>query len=102
MDILISLVKSKCYQVSDDDSEENISRLEIIMEDAEIKVKSMLGITDKNFDFAKPGKERDLFLNYCFYAWNDKTEFFKNNYLDDIMSIRAEYEVKYRKEHSHE
>lgn len=101
METLLKLVKSKCYQITDDDTEANIIRLQKIIEDAEIKIKSMVGITDDNFDFTKPGKERDLFLNYCFYAWNDKTEYFKNNYSDDIMSVRAEYEVKYyRKENS--
>lgn len=102
---LLQLVKRKCYQTSDKDTDENIKRLKDIILDAQIKVKNLIGIPDsamKNDNylsfFCIPGEERDLFLNYCFYAWNDKTEYFKNNYLDDILVIRAKYEVLYERE----
>lgn len=44
-------------------------------------------------------EELELLLNYCMYAWENKTELFKTNYLDDIMSIQQKYEVEnYRNE----
>lgn len=105
---LLDLVKRKCYQVTDNDSDENILRLKDIILDAEIKVKNMIGIDDNFYKlhkktlFTEPGEERDLLLNYCFYAWNDKTEYFKHNYLDDILSLRSKYEIKYDRELANE
>lgn len=95
-DELLQLVKRKCYQISETDNEDNIRRLADIILDAQTKIKSLIGIPEKNsINFQDPGGERELFLNYCFYAWNDKTEYFKNNYLDDILCLRAKYEVDY-------
>lgn len=52
-------------------------------------------------DYAKEGleEELELLLNYCMYAWENKAELFKTNYLDDIMSLQQKYEVEnYRSE----
>ena len=95
---LFNLVKRKCYQTTDDNTNDNIQRLSDIMLDAEVKIKNLIGVNEKEtIDFSKPSLERDLFLNYCFYAWNDKIEFFKDNYLSDILDCRAKREVSSNK-----
>ena len=91
-DELIQKVKRKCYVTTDD--KDVIARLTDMIEDSIPKVRRMLGIDDKNYNFTEAGEERELFLNYCYYVWNDSTDSFKKNYLDDIMVIRAKYEVK--------
>ena len=88
---LIDKVKKKCYIT--DISDDMIDRLKDIVDDAIIKISKKLGIVG-DFDFSKPSQERDLFLNYCFYAWNDSSDEFDQNYLNDIMQIRNYYEVK--------
>lgn len=58
-------------------------------------------IGNKIDDYTAEGfeEELELLLNYCMYAWENKTELFKTNYLDDIMSIQQKYEVEnYRNE----
>ena len=45
-------------------------------------------------DYSAPGFERQLFLNYCMYVWNNCTELFDNNYINDIYQIRQYYEAK--------
>lgn len=56
--------------------------------------KKILDYTAEGFE-----EELELLLNYCMYAWENKTELFKTNYLDDIMSIQQKYEVEnYRNE----
>lgn len=88
---LLELVKNKCYIT--DMSNLTAKRIMTIMEDAVIKIKEMIGITG-DYDFSKPGKERELYLNYCFYMWNDKSiADFENNYISDISKARSFYEV---------
>lgn len=88
----INKVKRKCYVTDNDETITN--KVIDMIEDSIPKVRRMLGINDEDYDFTVAGEERDLFLNYCYYAWNDSTDSFKSNYLDDIMSIRSKYEVK--------
>lgn len=87
---LIDKVKKKCYIT--DISKEITDRLTDIIDDGIIKISDKIGIVG-DFDFSKPSKERDLLLNYCFYAWNDSANEFDINYLNDIMQIRQKYEV---------
>ena len=89
---LESKVKRKCYITDDDELITN--KVKDMIEDAIPKVRRLIGITDEDYDFTEPGEERELFLNYCYYVWNDATESFKTNYLDDILSIRSKYEVE--------
>lgn len=89
---LLEKVKRKCYIT--DTSEITTLRLEDIITNANTKLKRLIGVSD-DFDFEAKGNEEelDLFLNYCWYDWNDASNEFKNNYLGDIISIRQKYEV---------
>ena len=90
---LIEAVKNKCYIT--DTNEITIARLSNIIKIAQTKVKRLIGV-DEDFDFEEEGNEEelDLFLNYCWYDWNDSSNEFKDNYLDDINSIRHKHEVE--------
>lgn len=89
---LINKVKRRCYIT--DNNEITIDRLTDIVTDAIPKVKRMLGV-DVKFDFEAVGNEEELelFKNYCWYAWNDSSNEFKDNYLDDINSLHHKHEV---------
>ncbi len=94
LDTLYQQVSSRCYITSKDNLIKE--RLEKIIKNALISVKSLLGIPEESFDFSKDGKENELFLNYCMYRWNNRTtKEFENNYMSDILSVRNENEVKY-------
>ncbi len=95
--ILIQKVKRKCY-ITDKSSLIEL-RLDDIVEDAIIKITDLIGITSKNFDFSKPGLECDLFKNYCFYMWNDKTVAeFEEAYMSDILKLRHKHLISTRSE----
>lgn len=89
---LLEAVKDKCYITTDD--LKTLQRLTRIVEDSTIKIARLIGVAD-DFDFSAAGEERELLLNYCWYAWNDCENEFKDNYLDDILAIRQKYEVLY-------
>lgn len=98
--VLIKLVKNKCYITDTSDLTNN--RIKTIMEDALIKVSEMIGISGE-YDFSKPGKERELYLNYCFYMWNDKSiTDFEDNYISDICKARSFYEINANLEQNEE
>lgn len=90
-DNLIKKVKRRCY-ITDNDETINERVIDMI-ENSIPKVRRMMGISDEDYDFTEAGEEQELFLNYCYYVWNDSADSFKSNYLDDIMSIRSKYEV---------
>ena len=92
---LLDKVKKKCY-ITDDSMETN-ARLEDIIDDAVLNLSHQLGVSD-DFDFSVPSQERALFLNYCFYAWNDGADEFKANYLADILAVRHKNEVTQNEE----
>jgi hypothetical protein len=73
--------------------EETTKRLTEIIEDAIPDLIHRLGITDKNFDFSRPGTENNLFKNYCLYEWNHSLNEFFDNYAEPIAQIRARNEV---------
>lgn len=53
-----------------------------------------LGLTDPEYDFDKPGTERDLFLSCCLYDWNHiPRDEFEENYKHTIADVRAQHEV---------
>ena len=89
---LINEVKIKCYIT--DTSEQTLNRLTNILKDGLPTVKRMIGVSN-DFDFEAEGNEEELklFKNYCWYDWNDCSNEFKTNYLDDINSIRHKHEV---------
>lgn len=96
---LIRKVKLKCYIT--DNSDETEERILDIVDDAIISLSHRLGIYS-SFDFSSPSQERSLFLNYCFYAWNDALDEFESNYLSDILQIRHKNEVKQSEESEEE
>lgn len=91
---LIEAVKDKCYIT--DDSTATERRLNRLITNIGTKTKRLLGVSS-DFDFEEEGNEEelDLFLNYCWYEWNDAGNEFKTNYLDDINSLRNKYKVAY-------
>lgn len=90
---LIEQVKIKCYVTDTNDL--TITRLKNIINSALPKVKRMIGVNTL-YDFEEEGNEEELelFLNYCWYAWNDSANEFKDNYLDDINSLHHKHEVE--------
>lgn len=86
---LISEVKRKC-NVTWDDEETNIA-IDSLIDDAIMTLNDKLGA---DIDYSKPGPERNLFKNYCLYAWNDCSDEFDKKYMNEIYQIRAKYEVK--------
>lgn len=87
---LINDVRGKCYIT--DSSPEISSRLKMLIEDAIVKLGEQIG-APKEFDYSKAGLEHDLFINYCFYSWNDKANEFLPNYLNDVLLVRHKFEV---------
>ena len=89
---LIESVKGRCYIT--DVNPITTKRLENIIKTSLPKVKRLIGVP-KEFDFESEdnGEELELFLNYCWYAWNDSSNEFKDNYLDDINSLHHKHEV---------
>jgi len=96
INILLNQVSLKCYVTSEDELIHN--RLLSIINNAVFNVSSILGISDDKFDFSKSSMENELFLNYCMYRWNNRTQKeFEDNYMGDIIAIRSKYEVAYQK-----
>ena len=44
-------------------------------------------------DFIKPGLARSLLKDYCRYGLSNATEMFKENYAEELMTLRLDYEV---------
>lgn len=70
--------------------EETDRKLKSIIEDAECTLDYKLGA---KIDYTIPGMEHNLFLNYCMYVWNNCSNEFDSNYLNEIYQIRQKYEV---------
>lgn len=65
-----------------------------IIPSAEAVLAERIGIPpDKQFDFADPGMENELFLALCFYKWNDAEDEFYANYEEQIAQARRKWEV---------
>ncbi len=88
---LLSQVERKCNITWSD--EDTTKRLTAIIENAIPDLIHRLGITDKNFDFSKPGVENNLMLSYCLYEWNHSLNEFFDNYAESISQVRAKNEV---------
>lgn len=89
---MLEKVKRKCYIT--DNSDKTIDRLKDVIESALPRIKRMLGVSGE-FDFEEEGNEEEyaLFLNFCWYAWNDSDHEFNDSYLEDINSLRHKHEV---------
>ena len=70
--------------------EETNRKLESIIEDAKLILNYKLGAT---IDYSEAGLEHNLFLNYCMYVYNNCSNEFDINYLNEIYQIRQKYEV---------
>lgn len=94
---LVDKVRRKLRVIyRDDEVDERIAE---IMEQADLDLRSMLGITDSSFDFNGAGAERALYLAYCFYEWNDALDDFEVNYAEKIARCRDRWlAVEYAKE----
>ena len=64
------------------------------------KINRIIGKKIEDYTAENLEEELELLLNYCMYAWENKTELFKTNYLDDIMSIQQKHEVEYYRDES--
>lgn len=94
---LVDKVRRKLRVTYQDDEVDG--RIAEIMEQANLDLRSMLGITDDSFDFDSAGAERALYLAYCFYEWNDALDDFEVNYSDKIAKCRDRWlAVEYAKE----
>ena len=94
-DKLIELVKRELKITwSDTDTD---AEVEALVSDAVPALAFKLGIRDADIDFETPGQERRLFLNYCYYIYDDMPEEFDGAYLSEILQLRSKYEVKYGK-----
>ena len=89
---LVAQVKRKLNITWNDDDTTN--RVQDIIQSAIPALKHKLGIADPDFDFANPGMENDLFKAYCLYEFNHCLNEFDANYANDIMQVRAKYEVE--------
>ena len=84
----IDLVKRHLHITwSDEDTDNKVIE---IMCDAEVALNHKLGAT---VDYFQPGQERQLYKNYCLYAWNDCLEQFDAAYRAEILQVRHKYEV---------
>lgn len=94
---LVDKVRRKLRVIyRDDEIDERIAE---IMEQADLDLRSMLGITDESFDFSSAGAERALYLAYCFYEWNDALDDFEVNYAEKIAKCRDRWlAVEYAQE----
>lgn len=69
-------------------------KLENIVKNSIPKINRLIGKTIEDYTTKGLEEELELLLNYCMYAWENKIEMFKNNYIDDIMSLRQKYQVE--------
>lgn len=76
--------------------EDNITnkRLSNIIKNSIPKLNRLIGVETIKYTSEGLEEELELLLNYCMYAWENKTELFKTNYIDDILSLRQKYEVE--------
>ncbi len=83
---LVDKVRRKLRVTYRDDEVDE--RIDEIMEQADLDLRSMLGISESSFTFEDTGTEQALFLAYCFYEWNDALDDFEVNYAEKIAKCR--------------
>lgn len=91
--VLTAQVKAKCNITWED--EDTNARLDNIINSAIPRLLHRLGITDNNFDFSVAGTENTIFINYCFYEWNNAANEFDENYSQLIDEVRQKNDVQY-------
>jgi hypothetical protein len=83
---LVDKVRRKLRVTYQDDEVDE--RIDEIMKQADLDLRSMLAITESSFTFEEGGTEQALFLAYCFYEWNDALDDFEANYAEKIAKCR--------------
>ena len=84
-------VKRKCNVTWSEDVTEE--RFDEFISDAILTMRHKIGAA-KDFSFETIGPDRNLFLNYCLYEWNNNVHLFDSNYQNDILQARARHLVK--------
>lgn len=69
------------------------SLIDEIMFRADAELRDRLGIDDPDFDFTS-GRENSLYVNWCYYAYNDAEDMFESNFFGDLMQVRRSWEIK--------
>lgn len=65
-----------------------------IIEDGIPILRSLFGCEESDvIDWCEPGKKRMLLKNYCLYELNNVGNTFLENYRNEIIQARSEYEV---------
>lgn len=72
----------------DEDTEARLSR---IIESAYSAMNHKLGA---ELNYAVPGMEQNLFIQYCVYVYNGVADEFDNNYYHELAQVRMLYEVE--------
>lgn len=91
MSDLFGQLKLKLKITWEDDSTDE--RLKQIVSSAKLIMIHKLGLAE-GFAFTDSGMEQNLFLNYCMYEWNNSANQFDSNYRNEIMQVRAKWEVE--------
>lgn len=60
-----------------------------IIQDAIPAMRDKIG--DSEIDFSQPGRERNLFLEYCKYQWNDYGHMFDLENRGEIIALRIKH-----------
>lgn len=68
------------------------ARVSDIMANAQSAVSDKIGVA-ADYDFSAAGRENELYLNYCLYAWNHVENEFDAAYLHEILQCRMIHEV---------
>lgn len=93
-ELLTNQVKRKLNITWED--EDTNARVDDIMSSVGPWLVHKLGLTDKEYDFSKPGTERDLFLSCCLYEWEHiPRDEFEENYKHTIADVRAIHSVEH-------
>lgn len=89
MEKLLEILKNELFITWDD--EETNKRLTRIISNAIPTMNTKLGA---EVEYSEEGMEQNLFINYCVYVYNGKTNDFDDNYCAELMQVRHLYEVQ--------
>lgn len=87
---LENIVKGK-LRITWEDPKTN-AEVKSIINNAIVTLTHKLG-AGKKIDFSAAGPERELFCNYCMYAYNNCLNEFDEAYANEISQIRIKYKV---------
>ena len=86
---LAELLKNELMITWDDD--ETTIRINRIIRNAVSSLDNKLGV---KINYAECSQEQELLIAYCVYLYNNTGNEFDINYQNDIMQLRAKYEVQ--------